>query len=379
MAGVGINSNVQAGKRVFHVQTATIKSNCVVRSEIYEKGRLLTFFEKKIEPSDRDQAVSPEQLQIIANEFHQDRVYELEMLFDMSANVRTIKHALSNNKMGVVFLRLNLVEDAIDEFKLAIAHNPKFIEAYTNLGKAYIEIGEHYKAVAMLNQALRINSKYPDIFNILGLAYYMIGNFEEALTAINKSLSINPNFYDALINKSVALIGLINTLEKNTDGFSSVKEELKTTAEHLQRVLKDSDYPNLERIPMQVLTNQFDLAHADLRDLKQFMKYKNSIVDVTDVFYLKFMFGGEGRNDAIISHYEKLLQERIEKNPNFADLHNTIGILHLIQCRNIFLKAIDDFRKALSINSEYEMARKNLKLSENDGKGFLILLRAILK
>ncbi len=379
MAGVGINSNVKAGSRVFHVQTATVKSNNAVRSEIYEKGRLLTFFEKKIESGNHSHVISPEELQNIANEFHQDRVYELEMLFDMSANVRTIKHALSNNKMGVVFLRLNLVEDAIDEFKLAIAHNPKFIEAYTNLGKAYIEAGEFYKAIAMLNQALRINAKYPDIYNILGLAYAMIGNFPDSLTAINKSLEINPNFYDAVINKALTLIGIIQTLEKDTDPFLTTKEDLIQTVDRIPELLKNSEYPYLARIPMQALTGQFDLAAADLKDLKQFMKYKNSIVDVTDVFYLKFMFGGEGRNDAIISHYEKLLQERIDKNPHFADLHNTIGILHLIQCRNIFLKAIDDFKKALAINPDYQMAKKNLILSENDGKGFLILLRAILK
>jgi tetratricopeptide (TPR) repeat protein len=379
MAGVGINSNVQAGNRVFHIQTATIKTNSVVRSEIYEKGRLLTFFEKKIESPGKDHLISPEELQNIANDFHKDRVYELEMLFDMSANVRTIKHSLSNNKMGVVFLRLNLVEDAVEEFKLAIAHNPKFIEAYTNLGKAYIEMSEHYKAIAMLNQALRINSKYPDIYNILGLAYFMIGNFVESLTAINKSLEINPNFYDALINKAQTLIGIIKALEAETDAFLTAKEELKKTVNQLQTLLINSEYPNLARIPMQVIANQFDLAQTDLRELKQYMKYKNSIVDVTDIFYLKFMFGGEGRNDAIISHYEKMIQERIEHNPHFADLHNTIGILHLIQCRNIFLKAIDDFKKALTINPEYEMAKKNLKLSENDGKGFLILLRAILK
>jgi tetratricopeptide (TPR) repeat protein len=379
MAGVGINSNVQAGSRTFHIQTATIKSNSVVRSEIFEKGRLLTLFEKKIELPGKDHITSPEELQNIANDFHQDRIYELEMLFDMSTNVRTIKHSLSNNKMGVVFLRLNLVDDAVEEFKLAIAHNPKFIEAYTNLGKAYIEMGEHYKAIAMLNQALRINSKYPDIYNILGLAYSMIGNFEESLTSINKSIEINPKFYDALINKALTLISIINTLDKDTEAFFTAKEDLKKTIERIQEILINSEYPNMARIPMQVIANQFDLALADLRELKQYMKYKNSIVDVTDVFYLKFMFGGEGRNDAIIAHYEKMLQERIMHNPHFADLHNTIGILHLIQCRNMFLKAIDDFKQALTINPDYEMAYKNLKLSQNDGKGFLILLRAILK
>jgi hypothetical protein len=56
-----------------------------------------------------------------------------------------------------------------------------------------------------------------------------------------------------------------------------------------------------------------------------------------------------------------------------------LGIAHLIQCRNLFLRALEEFRVSLRINPGYKRAEKNLKLSENDGKGFLILLRAILK
>ena len=69
----------------------------------------------------------------------------------------------------------------------------------------------------------------------------------------------------------------------------------------------------------------------------------------------------------------------MDENPDYADVRNNLGIAHLIQCRNLFLKALDEFRGALKINPDFKKAEKNLKLAENDGKGFLILLRAILK
>ena len=61
------------------------------------------------------------------------------------------------------------------------------------------------------------------------------------------------------------------------------------------------------------------------------------------------------------------------------NIWNNLGVIHLIQCRNLFLQALGEFRKALEINPDFEKAQKNKVLVENDGKEFLILLRAILK
>jgi len=96
-------------------------------------------------------------------------------------------------------------------------------------------------------------------------------------------------------------------------------------------------------------------------------------------FYLNFMFGGKGKDDKFVEDHIKRLQRAIDKYPEYADLRNDLGIAYLIQCRNMFLKGLNEFRNALEINPEYKRAEKNLKLAENDGKGFLILLRAILK
>ena len=91
------------------------------------------------------------------------------------------------------------------------------------------------------------------------------------------------------------------------------------------------------------------------------------------------MYGGRKLNKDIIKKFEERLTTAIEKNADFADLWNNLGIVHLIQCRNLFLQALNEFDRALEINPSFDKALKNKKLVENDGKEFLILLRAILK
>jgi len=104
-------------------------------------------------------------------------------------------------------------------------------------------------------------------------------------------------------------------------------------------------------------------------------------IDITfhDEFYLRYLYGEDGRSASYISQYIKELERLVNKYPAYSDLRNKLGIAYVIQCRQIFSRALSEFQKATSIDPEYERAQKNLKLAHNDGKGLLILLRALLK
>jgi hypothetical protein len=91
------------------------------------------------------------------------------------------------------------------------------------------------------------------------------------------------------------------------------------------------------------------------------------------------MYGGKGLDNTTIRRYEERLKLALKDNADYADIWNNLGVIHLIQCRNLFLQALGEFRKSLDINPDFEKAKKNKILVENDGKEFLILLRAILK
>ena len=91
------------------------------------------------------------------------------------------------------------------------------------------------------------------------------------------------------------------------------------------------------------------------------------------------MYGGKGLSRWALKKFERDLLNVIGIQEDYADLWNSLGIVHLIQCRNLFLQALGEFNQALEINPKFEKASKNRKLVENDGKEFLILLKEILK
>jgi len=376
---VGLNTNVNVENKVFHVQTTTLNHKNVVKAEIYEHGKILTVFEYGFDELGIYKGMRNDDLSKLVAEVHQEKIDDIEMLFDMSKKIRSVKHSVSNNKMGAVFLSWNMIKEAIDEFKIAIENDSEYADAYNNLGRAYIELAEYAKAIEALRVAQSLNAKFADVHNYLGVAYTETGEFEKAFGAFEASVKINPSFYEAYINTALTLIRYAKNAEPGYDSSPKFYDALLKNIKMAFEILSNENIQAYQRIYKSIQLKQYEVAGFLLVDLKKHMQKQRSIVHITDLFYLKFMFGGEGKNDHTIARYEKLLMERIRQNSTYADLHNSLGILHIIQCRNFFLKAIDDFKHAIEINNQYDSAKKNLRLAENDGRGFLILLRAILK
>ena len=100
---------------------------------------------------------------------------------------------------------------------------------------------------------------------------------------------------------------------------------------------------------------------------------------VLDTFFLKFMYGGKELTRDELEYYERRVKEQESAREGFADYWNDLGRIHMIQCRNLFLSALSEFDKSVELNASYKEAIKNYDLVKNNKKGFLILLRAILK
>ena len=99
---------------------------------------------------------------------------------------------------GLAFLDVNHYEKAIAEFKESINIDPKFKEAYCNLGVSYIENEAYTKATVSLQKAIDIDPNFIEAHFNLSLAYLRLGRFEDARNEANTILSINPNYEPAL-------------------------------------------------------------------------------------------------------------------------------------------------------------------------------------
>ncbi|NOZ55182.1 MAG: tetratricopeptide repeat protein [Calditrichaeota bacterium] len=372
---LGLHGDVAFGDRSLHVQTVYHAEQEKIVSSVYDGGRLLERRERDVSPD-----FSVEEIRERLEDFHRRVTADYEILHYIQQKIRTVTHAPSNNRLGLVFLRRGLHREALREFTLAVKLDPEKPEYYGNLARALLALGRDDEALVAVREAIEKGPNYADLHNLLGLVLHKKKQFVEAIRAFQEALRLNPRYAEAYLNlarvllasarESTAEAELPPVLTRVRKALSYVREAAQLSpvlkTEDVERVFEAARLQDLEKAERQI-----DALRAKLPTRDRFL-YDHE-------FYLQFMYGGKGKDEQAVAAYVSWLQREIEKHPEFADLHNSLGVAYLIQARNLFLKALDEFREALRINPDFARAAKNLRLAQNDGKGFLILLRAVLK
>jgi len=370
MENLGLNNDVLVGGKKFHVQTNYSESRNAFVANIFLDGAVIDSKEAAYEVSDDNQNME-EALRVV----HQELITEMEILYYINEKVSSVRHAASANKLGLLFLSKNLIDEAISQFKLAQSVDPSLSEVFANLGRAYLLNNVFEEAVAILSEGSEKAPDFTDIQNYLGIAYLYKKENKLASIHLQKAIDLNPDYIGAHYHLGIALLarslesdGTDDALKEEALGFLNLAEKSKATHKihNFHKVMEKVNEGEFEKA-----VNEF-LEGNPKEALPHFENIENE-------FYLKFMYGGKGKDVSFIAEYVSKLKESIDEHPEYADVHNNLGVANLIQCRNLFLKAIEEFHTALKINPNFKKAEKNLKLAENDGKGFLILLRAILK
>ncbi len=384
MEPIGINSNVFAGGKMYHIQTAGHFENLSIKSEIWETGRVIYVERTRVE-SRTGIPVTPDEFTDYMNAFHQEVGWEIELLYLIRDKVRSIKHAVSSNKMGLVMLNRGMTQEAIAEFNYALECQPDMIDTIKNLGLAHLQLKEYAKAMQYMKKAAELAPNYPDIRHYTGVIQFYEKHYAEAVRWFQEALDVNPNYADALLYRAQALIeSCIHEPDQPVLGPPSVRR--KKASEHLQAFLalqpSQEDEPAIHALVRQALSQIQDdalaMALKTIGEIRAQVK-KVTVDEMMHTFYLKFLFGGAGKDEKILVKYQQQLEKTIVQNPKFADVHNTLGLVYLVQCRNLFLKAAGQFKKASDINPSFKAAYRNYRLVQNDGREFLNLLRAILK
>ncbi len=382
MSDIGFNDNLEVGGRKFHFQTQTSSGKGKIRCEIFEGGRILSSTEVDFDrrKGGYSEAIE-ERLRQIVESLHEEMISEVELLFKIAEKVAKLKHSPSNVKVGIMFLQNNMIDDAIKQFRKAIEFDSNYTEAYNNLGLTYIRIGEYKEAVKTYEEIINRNGQFTDMFNNYGLALLMDERIADAQEQFKRALHLNRNYLEAHFNMSLMYLkSAINGSDQLKAPPRSVR--IQRASEHLEKI---------HEYKIKVFNIIYDKLQKNLnknkiRESIQILEENRNKVFPTNIsnlistnFYLKFMYGGKGLDNETIKRFEYRLNTAMEDNPDYADIWNNLGVIHLIQCRNLFLQALNEFNRALELNPDFGKAIKNKKLVENDGKEFLILLRAILK
>ena len=106
--------------------------------------------------------------------------------------------------LGVYYSDTGRVDEAIEQFKVAIRINPHYVRAYNNLGIAYTKKGMLNEAIAVYRKALSIDPLHEKAHYNLGSVYLEQGRFDEAIHAFKNAILINSDYTQAHYNLGCA-------------------------------------------------------------------------------------------------------------------------------------------------------------------------------
>ena len=112
-----------------------------------------------------------------------------ELQRQLSAQLREDDYQ-THYHLGIAFKEMELLQKAIEEFKIALADPNLEFYGYLMLGMCYREMGNYNEAIEHLQKGLKIKplttKQYEDIYYQLGLTYEDGGQTKDALEAFNK-------------------------------------------------------------------------------------------------------------------------------------------------------------------------------------------------
>ena len=242
-----------------------------------------------------------------------------------------------HNNLGATYADRNRWDEAIKEYKTALALKPDNAETHNNLGNVYKELGQFEVAAQGFRTAIALNPNNADAHNNLGMVYYDQGKLPDALIEFEKALQLKPN--DAMAHNNRG------NIYKKIGRFDDSLKEYEIA------VSLDPDFAEAH--------NNLGVAIQDLGQFNEAIReYETALRLKTDYAEahnnLGVVYKLLGRLDEAVSEYQSALQF----DPDNVETHNNLGIVYSRLGRPE--EAIREFQTALTLKPDSAEVHNNL-------------------
>jgi tetratricopeptide (TPR) repeat protein len=161
------------------------------------------------------------------------------------------------NNLGVIATRENRIEDAIQNFKLALQVNPRHLLSLDNLGNAYRMQKRYDDARAVLDRALEVSPEDAEANYSLGMVYAQTDDTAKAYDHLQRALKARPVYPEALNNLGILYL----VTERRDDAVATFEQCIRVAPAF------DQAYLNLAKV--YALEGVREKARRVLQDLLQ--------------------------------------------------------------------------------------------------------------
>uniref|UniRef100_A0A7S3JYI0 protein O-GlcNAc transferase n=1 Tax=Aureoumbra lagunensis TaxID=44058 RepID=A0A7S3JYI0_9STRA len=249
-------------------------------------------------------------------------------------------------------LECGKIKQAISLFHTTISLDPKFSDAYNNLGNAYREDGKLEKAIHCYENALKISPDHAHAMNNLGNAYKDCGETRKAIACYETAIRLAPNL--AAANSNLGLV-----LKERGDLFSAIQHYRQAIA--IDQNFKDA-YINLGNALKEIghMDQAIQCYFAAIQIKPDFAEAYSNLASA---------YKDNGQLTEAVKFYRKALCIRPDFDDAFANLvHSLVFLCDWLTRDDDFEKLRTIIHKQLSGYTLAEIEQKNVQQQAKKAK-----------
>lgn len=140
-------------------------------------------------------------------------------------DIDRLRHRTALLQMGRAYMELGDVDSALLAYEEAIAIDPSYANAYSDLSVAYRYKGDYEKAIVYSRRALELDPENVDYHYSLGLLLWQTGRAEEAVGYLKTAVEQRPRHPGAHYNlgQDLMSLGRMEEGQRNLAGADSIQ------------------------------------------------------------------------------------------------------------------------------------------------------------
>jgi protein O-GlcNAc transferase len=204
----------------------------------------------------------------------------------IAATVPGVSAQTAEFRRGVELQRKGDLEGARGAYEEVLRSNPRSVEALSNLGMVYLQLGRPQDASRVFNDALALRSDLTAVRYYLGLAHYREGDFRRAAVELSQVVEAQPRDARTLHLLGLARLGEGRTAEA-AENLAAVMaldprnlmaaQTLATTLLALDRVeetrkVLDGPLSKIQTPEADMIRGMYQYASGDFRKALEFLR-----------------------------------------------------------------------------------------------------------
>jgi len=244
--------------------------------------------------------------------------------------------------LGNAYRQAGRLDDAINEFKMAIWLDPTNVTAYKLMCSLYEEQGDYNSAIEIYRKLIDMNPNDAIYHSNIANIYYLKGDIKTAVSYYQTAISLNPNkSWTSIIAQTLGYI--FHESKENFDAAISAYQSAS--------ILNPNDVDIYISLGS-AFYDKGDYANAlSTYRIALEINPDNARIHCN----LGFLLWGKGMIEEAVKEYEKA----IKLDPCYDIAYNNLGVIYLDDLGYI-QEAVENLTRAIESNSKYALANYNL-------------------